>query len=93
MIRAQKESIDTLKQMLSQLLREKKKPKGKTLSYKSKGKRKEKESSSSANIESRGGNWAMPVQTQPGHGGLGAGSYPARPTRPIGEQPGPARVP
>ena len=38
--------------MLSQLLREKKKPKGKTPSNKSKGKRKERESSSSVNIES-----------------------------------------
>ena len=43
MIRAQKESIDTLKQMLSQLLKEKKKPTGKTPSNKSKVKgRKEK---------------------------------------------------
>jgi len=38
--------------MLSQLLKEKKKPKGKTPSYKFKGKRKERESSSSANTES-----------------------------------------
>ena len=47
MIRTQQESIDTLKQMLSQLLKDKKKPKVKTPSKKSKGKRKEGESSSS----------------------------------------------
>jgi len=47
MIRAQKESIDKLKQMLSQLLGGRKKPKAKTPSKKSKSKRKEGESSSS----------------------------------------------
>jgi len=52
MIRTQQESINTLKQMLSQLLKDKKKPKGKTPSKKSKGKQKEGESSSSANTES-----------------------------------------
>ena len=41
MIRAQEESIDTLKQMLAQLLEDKKKSKTKTSSKKSKGKRKE----------------------------------------------------
>ena len=41
MIRTQQESIDTLKQMLSQLLKDEKKPKGKTPSKKSKGKQKE----------------------------------------------------
>jgi len=41
MIRAQQESIDTLKQMFTQLLKEKKKPKDKTPSNKSKGKKKE----------------------------------------------------
>ena len=51
MIRAQQESIDTLKQMLSQLLEGRKKPKAKTPSKKSKGKRKEEKSSSSANTE------------------------------------------
>ena len=39
--------------MLSQLLKEKKKPKGRTPSKKSKGKQKEGESSSSANIENK----------------------------------------
>ena len=48
MIRAQKESIDTLKQILSQLLEGMKMPKAKTPSKKSKGKRKEGESSPSA---------------------------------------------
>jgi len=48
-IRAQQESIDTLKQILSQLLKDKKKQKAKTPSKKSKGKRKKGESSSSAN--------------------------------------------
>ena len=52
MIRSQEESIDTLKQMVSQLLEDKKKkPKTKTPFKKSKGKRKEGESSSSAHIE------------------------------------------
>ena len=50
MIRAQQESIDTLKQMLSQLLKDKKKPKVQTPSKKSKGKRR-RESSSSAHTE------------------------------------------
>ena len=47
MIRTQQESIDTLKKMLSQLLKGRRKPKPKTPSKKSKGKRKEGESSSS----------------------------------------------
>ena len=51
MIRAQQESIDTLKQMLTKLLEDKKKSKAKTSSKKSKGKRKEWESSSSVHIE------------------------------------------
>jgi len=51
MIRTQQESIDTLKQMLSQLLKEKKKPKGRPTSKKSKGKRKEGERSSFTNTE------------------------------------------
>jgi len=51
MIRAQQESIDTLKQMLLQLLEDKKKSKAKTPTKKSKGKRKEGESSSSAHTE------------------------------------------
>ena len=52
MIRAQQESIDALKQMLSQPLKDKKKLKGRTPSMKSKGKQKEEKSSSSANNES-----------------------------------------
>ena len=44
-------SIDTLKQMLAQLLEDKKKSKGKTSFKKSKGKRKEGESSSTVHIE------------------------------------------
>jgi len=44
MIHAQQESIDTLKQILSQLREGKKKPKAKTSFKKSKGKRKEGES-------------------------------------------------
>jgi len=44
MIRAQQESIDTLKQMLAQLLEDKKKSNDKTSSKKSKGKWKEGES-------------------------------------------------
>jgi len=52
MIQTQQESIDTLKQMLSRLLKDKKKPKGKTPSKNSKGKVKEGESSS-ANTESK----------------------------------------
>ena len=51
MIRAQQESIDTLKQMLAQLLKDKKKSNAKTSSKKSKGKRKEGESSSSVHIK------------------------------------------
>ena len=46
MIRAQQESIDTLKQMLAKFLEEKKKLKAKTSSKKSNGKQKEGESSS-----------------------------------------------
>ena len=49
-IRAQQESIDALKQMLSQLIKEKK-MNGRTPSKKSKCKLKEWESSSSANVE------------------------------------------
>ena len=41
MIRNQQDSIDSLKQMLATLLKEKQKPKAKTPSKKSKGKRKE----------------------------------------------------
>jgi len=51
MIRAQQESIDTLKQMLAQLLKDKKKSNAQTSSKKSKGKRKEGKSSSSVHIE------------------------------------------
>jgi len=52
MIRAQQESINSLKQILSQLLEDKKKkPKAKTSSKKSKSKWKEGESSSSAHTE------------------------------------------
>ena len=52
MIRAQQKSIDTLKQMLSQLLEDKKKkPNTKTPFKKSKGKQKEGNSSSSAHTE------------------------------------------
>ena len=51
MIRAQQESIDTLKQMLAQLLEDKKKLKAKASSKRSKGKRKEGESSSSVHIQ------------------------------------------
>ena len=51
MVWAQQESIDALKQMLSQLLKEKRKLKGETPSKKSKGKRKEEESLYSANTE------------------------------------------
>jgi len=52
MIWAQQESSDKLKQILSQLIREEKKPKGKTLSYKSKSKWKERKSLSFTNTES-----------------------------------------
>ena len=52
MIRTQQESIDNLKQILSQLLKDKKKQKANTHSKKFKGKRKEGESSSSVNIDS-----------------------------------------
>ena len=52
MVRAQQEFINSLKQMLLQLLEDKKKkPKAKTPSKTSKGKRKEGESSSSAHTE------------------------------------------
>ena len=51
MIQTQQESIDAVKQMLSQLLKDKKKPKAKTPSKKSIGKQKEGESSSSVNTE------------------------------------------
>ena len=53
MIRAQQESIDTLKQMLTQLLEDKTTSTDKTSSKKSKGKRKEGESSSSVHIEKK----------------------------------------
>jgi len=48
---AQQESIDTVKQMLAQLIEDKKKSNAQTSSKKSKGKRKEGESSSSVHIE------------------------------------------
>ena len=51
MIRDQQESIDSLKQMLAQLLEDKRKSTNKTSSKKSKGKQKEGESSSSVHIE------------------------------------------
>ena len=51
MIRAQQESIDTLKQMLAQLLEDKRKSTDKTSSKKSKGKQKEGENSSSVHIK------------------------------------------
>ena len=51
MIRAQQESIDSLKQMLAQLLEDKRKSTNKGSSKKSKGKRKAGESSSSVHIE------------------------------------------
>jgi len=53
MIRAQQESIYTLKQILSQLLEDKKKSKTQTSSKKSKSKRKEVESSSSVHIDEK----------------------------------------
>ena len=53
MIRAQQESIDTLKQILSQLLEGRKKPKAKTPSKKFKDKRKEGKSSSSTHTEEK----------------------------------------
>ena len=55
MIHAQQESIDTLKQMLSQLLEGGRRAKPKTPSKKSKGKRKEGESLSSAHTGGRNG--------------------------------------
>ena len=51
MIRAQQEYIDTLKQMLAQLLEDKKKSNAQTSSKKSKGKWKEGKSLSSVHIE------------------------------------------
>ena len=51
MIHAHPESIDTLKQMLAQLLEDKKKSKAITSSKKSKGKQKEGEGSSSVHIK------------------------------------------
>jgi len=54
MIHAQQESIDTLKQILAQLLEDKKKSEDKTSSKKAKGKGKEGESSSSIHIEEKG---------------------------------------
>jgi len=54
MIRAQQESIDTLKQMLAQLLKDKKKSDDKASSKKSKDKRKEGKSSSSVHIKEKG---------------------------------------
>ena len=53
MIRAQQESIDSLKRMLARLLEDKRKSTDKTSSKKSKGKRKEGESSSSIRIEEK----------------------------------------
>jgi len=52
-IRPQQESIDSLKQMLAQLLEDKRKSADKASSKKSKGKRKEEESSSSVHIEEK----------------------------------------
>ena len=54
MIRAQQEFIDTLKQIVAQLLEDKKMSTDKASSKKSKGKRKEGESSSSVHIEEKG---------------------------------------
>ena len=53
MILAQRESIDSLKQMLAQLLEDKRKSTNKASSKKSKGKRLEGESSSSVHIEEK----------------------------------------
>jgi len=53
MSRAQQEFIDSLKQMLAQLLEDKRKSTDKTFFEKSKGKRKEGESSSSIHIEEK----------------------------------------
>ena len=53
MIRAQQESIDSLKLMLAQLLEDKRKSTDRASSKKSKGKRKEGESSSSVHIEEK----------------------------------------
>ena len=53
LIRAQQESIDSLKQMLAQLLEDKRRSTDKASSKKSKGKRKEGESSSSVHIEEK----------------------------------------
>ena len=53
MISTQQESIDILKQMLAQLLEDKRKSIDKTSSKKSKCKRKERESSSSVHIEEK----------------------------------------
>ena len=54
MIRAQQEFINTLKQMLTQLLKDKRKSTDKASSKKSKGKQKEGESSSFVHIEEKG---------------------------------------
>jgi len=54
MIRAQQESIDTLKQILAQLLEDKRKSTDKASSKKSKGKRKKGKSPSSVHIEEKG---------------------------------------
>ena len=53
MIRAQQESINTLKQILAQLIEGKRKSTDRTSSKKSKGKRKEGESSSFVHIEEK----------------------------------------
>jgi len=53
MIRAQQESIDTLKQILAQLLEDKRKSTDNTSSKKSKGKRKEGESSASVHTKEK----------------------------------------
>ena len=53
MIHAQQESIDSLKQMLAQLLEDKRKSTDKISSKKSKDKRKEGESSSFVHIEEK----------------------------------------
>jgi len=76
MIHAQQESIDTLKQMLAQLLEDKRKSTNKTSSKKSKGKQKEGESSSSVHIEkkeqftSESSKSSFKEEGNPDHGGI-----------------------
>ena len=69
MIRAQQESVETLKQMLVQLLEDKKKSNAKTSSKKSKGKRKEGESSSSVHIEEEEHSNSESSKSSSGEGG------------------------